>query len=121
MDVFAAEIGLDPAEVRRVNFIRPEEFPYQTPTGASYDTGEYAAALDKVLETAGYAELRAEQQRRREAGEPVELGLGIATYVEITRGDRGGESGRGDIHPGRTVVAWARRAPHRGGARAAPG
>ena len=47
MDRFAAEIGLDPAEVRRVNFIRPEEFPYQTPTGASYDTGEYAAALGR--------------------------------------------------------------------------
>ncbi|MER6797953.1 xanthine dehydrogenase family protein molybdopterin-binding subunit, partial [Amycolatopsis mediterranei] len=94
MDRFAAEIGLDPAEVRRGNFIRPEEFPYQSPTGASYDTGEYAAALDKALDAAGYAELRAEQQRRRAAGDPVELGLGIAAYVEITGGDGGGESGR---------------------------
>ncbi|MGW3966612.1 xanthine dehydrogenase family protein molybdopterin-binding subunit [Amycolatopsis sp. NPDC005003] len=112
MDRFAAEIGLDPAEVRRVNFIRPEEFPYQSPTGASYDTGEYAAALDKVLDAAGYAELRAEQQRRRAAGDPVELGLGIATYVEITGGDGGGESGRVDIHPDGSVVAWTGSSPH---------
>ncbi len=112
MDRFAAEIGLDPAEVRRVNFIRPEEFPYQSPTGASYDTGEYAAALDKALDAAGYAELRAEQRRRREAGDPVELGLGIATYVEITGGDGGGESGRVDIHPDGSVVAWTGSSPH---------
>ena len=112
MDRFAGELGLDPAEVRRVNFIRPEEFPYQTPTGASYDTGEYAAALDKALETAGYAELRAEQKRRREAGDPIELGLGIAAYVEITGGDSGGESGRVDIHPDGSVVAWTGSSPH---------
>jgi carbon-monoxide dehydrogenase large subunit len=112
MDMFAAEAGLDPAEVRRVNFIRPDEFPYQTPTGASYDTGEYAAALDKVLDAAGYAGLRAEQRRRREAGDPVELGLGIASYVEITGGDGGGESGRVDIHPDGSVVAWTGSSPH---------
>ncbi|MGW5740860.1 xanthine dehydrogenase family protein molybdopterin-binding subunit [Amycolatopsis sp. NPDC003861] len=112
MDRFAAEIGLDPAEVRRVNFIRPDEFPYQSPTGASYDTGEYAAALDKALDAAGYAELRAEQRRRREAGDPVELGLGIAAYVEITGGDGGGESGRVDIHPDGSVVAWTGSSPH---------
>ncbi|MEV6879862.1 xanthine dehydrogenase family protein molybdopterin-binding subunit [Amycolatopsis sp. NPDC051128] len=112
MDMFAAEAGLDPAEVRRINFIRPDEFPYQTPTGASYDTGEYAAALDKALDAAGYAGLRAEQRRRREAGDPVELGLGIASYVEITGGDGGGESGRVDIHPDGSVVAWTGSSPH---------
>ncbi|GLY37431.1 carbon-monoxide dehydrogenase large subunit [Amycolatopsis sp. NBRC 101858] len=112
MDRFAGEIGVDPAEVRRVNFIRPEEFPYTTPTGASYDTGEYAAALDKALEAAGYAELRAEQKRRRDAGDPIELGLGIAAYVEITGGDSGGESGRVDVHPDGSVVAWTGSSPH---------
>ncbi|MFJ1759959.1 xanthine dehydrogenase family protein molybdopterin-binding subunit [Amycolatopsis sp. NPDC088138] len=112
MDVFATAIEADPAEVRRVNFIRPEEFPYQTPTGASYDTGEYAAALDKVLETGGYEDLRAEQERRREAGDPIELGLGLAAYVEITGGDAGGESGRVDIHPDGSVVAWTGSSPH---------
>jgi carbon-monoxide dehydrogenase large subunit len=112
MDLFAAEIGMDPAEVRRVNFIPPEEFPYQTPTGASYDSGEYAAALDKVLEVGGYAELRAEQARRRAANDPVALGLGIASYVEITGGDGGGESGRVDIHADGSVVAWTGSSPH---------
>ncbi|MEQ0564140.1 xanthine dehydrogenase family protein molybdopterin-binding subunit [Amycolatopsis sp. NEAU-NG30] len=112
MDCFAAEIGMDPAELRRINFIRPEQFPYQTPTGASYDTGEYAAALDKVLDAAGYAELRAEQRRRREAGDPVELGLGIAAYVEITGSDAAGESGRVDVHPDGSVVAWTGSSPH---------
>ncbi|WIX75754.1 xanthine dehydrogenase family protein molybdopterin-binding subunit [Amycolatopsis carbonis] len=112
MDLFAAEIGMDPAEVRRVNFIRPEEFPYTTPTGGDYDTGEYAAALDKALEAAGYAELRAEQELRRAAGDPVALGLGIAAYVEITGGDANGESGRVDIHEDGSVTAYTGSSPH---------
>jgi len=112
MDLFAAEIGMDPAEVRRVNFIRPEEFPYNSPTGASYDTGEYGKALDKVLEAGGYAELRAEQARRREAGDPVALGLGLAAYVEITGGDNGGESGRLLINPDGSVTAYTGSSPH---------
>ncbi|WP_199434617.1 xanthine dehydrogenase family protein molybdopterin-binding subunit [Qaidamihabitans albus] len=112
MDLFAAEIGMDPAEVRRVNFVRPEEFPYETPTGAVYDTGEYAGALERVLEAGGYQELRAEQARRREGGDPVALGLGIATYVEITGGDAGGESGRVDINPDGSVTAYTGSSPH---------
>ncbi len=66
VDLFAAEIGMDPAEVRRRNLVPPTAFPYTTPSGAIYDTGDYAAALDAVLAGAGYAELRAEQARRRE-------------------------------------------------------
>ncbi|GDY29003.1 xanthine dehydrogenase family protein molybdopterin-binding subunit [Gandjariella thermophila] len=112
MDLFAAEIGMDPAEVRRINFIRPEEFPYTTPSGASYDTGEYAKALDAVLSAGGYAELRAEQARRREAGDVVVLGLGIAAYVEITAGDGMGESGRVDVNPDGTVTAYTGSSPH---------
>ncbi|NIH79833.1 xanthine dehydrogenase family protein molybdopterin-binding subunit [Amycolatopsis viridis] len=112
MDLFAAEIGMDPAQVRRVNFIRPEEFPYTSPTGASYDTGEYAQALDRVLAAGGYAELRAEQARRRETGDPVALGLGIAAYVEITGGDSGGESGRVLINADGSVTAWTGSSPH---------
>ncbi|WP_027935435.1 xanthine dehydrogenase family protein molybdopterin-binding subunit [Amycolatopsis thermoflava] len=112
MDLFATEIGMDPAEVRRVNFIRPEEFPYSSPTGATYDTGEYAKALDKVLEAGGYADLRAEQARRREAGDPVALGLGIAAYVEITGGDSGGESGRLLINLDGSVTAYTGSSPH---------
>jgi aerobic carbon-monoxide dehydrogenase large subunit len=84
VDIFAAEIGMDPAEVRRHNFVAPERFPFTTKTGATYDSGEYARALDLVLEGAGYAELRAEQARRRAAGDAKLLGIGLATYVEIT-------------------------------------
>lgn len=69
MDLVAAELGLDPVEVRRRNFIPPEAFPYKTPTGLTYDSGEYDRALSKALELAGYEQLRAEQQaRRQEAG-----------------------------------------------------
>jgi carbon-monoxide dehydrogenase large subunit len=84
IDMFAAEIGMDPAEVRRKNFIPKDAFPYQTATGATYDSGDYEGALDLVLRSAGYDELRAEQRRRREAGDPVELGIGLGAYVEIS-------------------------------------
>jgi aerobic carbon-monoxide dehydrogenase large subunit len=89
VDWFAAEIGKDPAEVRKLNFIRPEQFPFVTKTGAPYDTGQYEAALDKVLSAAGYEQLRAEQRRRRESGDTRQLGLGLASYVEITAADAG--------------------------------
>ena len=84
MDMLAAELGQDPAELRRRNFIPPEDFPLTTAGGASYDSGEYARALDRALELGGYAELRAEQRRRREAGERRVLGIGLSSYVEIT-------------------------------------
>ena len=82
LDLFAAEAGLDPVEVRRANFI--EDFPHTTATGATYDSGDYEGALDLLLRSAGYDDLRAEQRRRREEGGPIELGIGIAAYVEIS-------------------------------------
>ncbi|HEY7201489.1 MAG TPA: molybdopterin cofactor-binding domain-containing protein, partial [Candidatus Dormibacteraeota bacterium] len=84
MDRLAAELGMDPAELRRRNYIPPEDFPLTTAGGANYDSGEYARALDHALELAGYADLRAEQRRRREAGERRLLGIGLSSYVEIT-------------------------------------
>jgi carbon-monoxide dehydrogenase large subunit len=84
MDLLAAELGQDPADLRRRNYIPPEDFPVTTAAGASYDSGEYAKALDRALELAGYADLRAEQRRRREAGERRVLGIGLCSYVEIT-------------------------------------
>src|SRR5699024_953060 len=84
VDLFAAEIGADPAEVRRRNFIQPEQFPYTTAGGPVYDTGEYEQALDKVLAAVDYDELRAEQRRRRERGDVHQLGVGVSAYVEIT-------------------------------------
>ena len=94
IDDFAAEIGMDPAELRRSNVVAPDKFPFTTRTGATYDSGEYAAGLDRVLAAADYAALRAEQARRRERGDVVQLGLGMSVYVEITAGDMGGETAR---------------------------
>jgi aerobic carbon-monoxide dehydrogenase large subunit len=84
MDLFAVEIGMDPVEVRRRNLLPRFAEPYTTPTGAVYDVGDYEAALDAVLERAGYAELRKEQQRRRDGGDTVQMGIGVSCYVEIT-------------------------------------
>jgi aerobic carbon-monoxide dehydrogenase large subunit len=86
IDLFAAEIDVDPAEVRRKNFIAPDAFPVTTASGATYDCGEYGRALDLALEAAGYDALREEQQRRRERRDPRQLGIGLSTYVEITNG-----------------------------------
>jgi len=94
MDDFAAEIGMDPADVRRINVVAPDKFPFTTLTGATYDSGEYAAGLDRVLAAADYPALRAEQARRRERRDVVQLGIGMSVYVEITAMDMGGETAR---------------------------
>jgi len=82
MNVLAVEMEMDPIELRRKNFIPPEAFPYTTPTGATYDSGEYAKPLDKLLEEIDYPALRAEQEQRRQNGGKL-LGIGLACYVEI--------------------------------------
>ncbi|MDA2957455.1 MAG: xanthine dehydrogenase family protein molybdopterin-binding subunit, partial [Actinomycetota bacterium] len=84
VDMFAREIGLDPAEVRRRNLVAPDRFPYTTAMGTTYDSGDYPGALELALEAADYPALRAEQERRRANDDPVQLGIGIAVYVEIT-------------------------------------
>lgn len=84
VDHAARELGLLPEELRRRNFLAPEDFPHETKFGARYDSGDYATALDAALAAAGVEQVRAEQARRREAGEPLQLGVGIASYVEIT-------------------------------------
>jgi aerobic carbon-monoxide dehydrogenase large subunit len=84
MDQLASRLDIDPAELRRRNFIPPDDFPHQTVAGARYDSGEYERALDKVLVAAGYDDLRAEQARRREDGGVRQLGIGLSTYVELT-------------------------------------
>ena len=84
LDLFASEIGLDPAEVRRRNFIAKEAFPHTTATGATYDSGDYEGALDLLLRSAGYDQLRDEQRRRRAEGGPIEMGIGLSAYVEIS-------------------------------------
>ena len=84
MDMFAAEIGMDAVEVRRQNLIPSDSFPHTTASGATYDIGDYERALDLVLDAAGYDELRAEQASRREQGVPLQLGIGVSTYIEIS-------------------------------------
>ena len=82
VDRFAAEIGMDPADVRRKNFIPPDAFPYDNGLGLlPYDSGNYEAALNKALEIVGYADFRKEQEEARKQGRY--LGLGISSYVEI--------------------------------------
>ncbi len=83
MDELAVELGMDPMELRRKNWITHEEFPFTTVCGLTYDTGNYEAATDKALELIGWDELRAEQRQRRESNDPVQLGLGISTFTEM--------------------------------------
>ncbi|HEY4815514.1 MAG TPA: aerobic carbon-monoxide dehydrogenase large subunit [Chthoniobacterales bacterium] len=81
MDVLAQELKLDPAELRRRNFIPPEKFPYLCPLGWNYDSGNYQGALDLALEKIGYTQLRAEQAEKRKRGEL--MGIGISSFTEI--------------------------------------
>ncbi len=97
VDRFAAEIGMDPAEVRRRNLVPAGAFPHTTATGATYDSGDYQALLDSVLSAGGYAELRAEQARRRAAGDRLLLGVGLGMFVEVADPLGSGEYGAVEI------------------------
>jgi len=113
IDLFAGEIGMDPAEVRRINLVPADKFPFTSPCGATYDTGDYVGALDKVLAGAGYAELRAEQARRRQRGDVRQLGIGLASYVEITAADAdGGETARLVVHDDGTATVYTGSSAH---------
>lgn len=83
MDELAAELGMEPMELRKKNWIKHEEFPYTTIAGLTYDTGNYELATARALELFDYDGLRAEQQRRRESGDKVQLGIGISTFTEM--------------------------------------
>ena len=116
MDLFAAEIGLDPAEVRRRNLLAPFSEPHPNGFGALYDSGDFPAALEKALEAAGYDELRKEQAERRARGDVVQLGIGLASYVEVTGG--GEESGPPnenatiEVHPDGSATILTGASPH---------
>lgn len=81
MNTLALRLNLDPAEIRRRNFIRPEQFPYQSPLGWTYDSGNYRATLDEALNLLSYEQMRKQQAERRARGELV--GIGISTFTEI--------------------------------------
>lgn len=110
MDVLADELGIDPAEIRRRNYIRPDQFPFTTATHLTYDSGDYARALDTALEIVGYAELREEQARWRKAGGKL-LGIGIASYVEIC-GFGPWETGSVTIEPDGSVTVRSGTMPN---------
>ena len=122
LDLFAAEIGMDPVEVRRKNLIPPFEDGHAVATGVSYDSGNYEAALDRALEMAGYQQLRREQEQARREGRY--LGIGLATYVEIsgaapsavagTLGARAGlwESALVRVHPTGKVEVFTGSSSH---------
>jgi len=83
MDIIAAELGLSPEQVRRKNFIPPSAFPYATPTGQNYDSGEYDKALTEALKLADVDRWRKDQAERMRRGDPKRLGIGMACYVEM--------------------------------------
>jgi carbon-monoxide dehydrogenase large subunit len=114
MDLFAAEIGMDPVDVRRKNLIAKDAFPFTTPVGTVYDTGDYEKSLDLVLEHADYAGLRAEQARRRAAGDTKQLGIGVSVYVEITAGPAPGstEWGKVVVHADGTATIYSGSLSH---------
>ena len=83
MTDLAYELGIEPMELRRKNWIKHEEFPYTTISGLTYDSGNYEAATARAMELFRYDELRSEQQKRRESNDPVQLGIGISTFTEM--------------------------------------
>ena len=117
MDLFATEIGVDPADVRRKNLLAPFTEPHRTAFGALYDSGDYVAALDKALAAAGYADLRKEQAERRASGDVRQLGIGVASYVEITGMGDGEDSppeenATVEVHPDGTATILTGTSPH---------
>ena len=117
VDILADEIGMDPAEIRLKNFVREDEFPFNTGTGVSYDSGNYALPLNNAMEIVGYKSLREEQRISR--GEGRLMGIGISTYGEIcgmgpsTAMPAGGwESGTVRIEPSGKVTVLTGISPH---------
>ncbi len=113
IDVAADKIGMDAAEIRRINYIPAFNTPMVTNTGAGYDSGEYEKTLDAALAASGYAELRAEQAQRRASNDPIQMGIGVATYVEVTAPvGLHIEYGAVEVHEDGTATAFAGTSVH---------
>ncbi len=98
VDQAARELGIDPIELRERNFLGDDVFPFTTHTGNVYDSGRYRLPLRTAAEAIGYDQLRAEQRTRRERGDTLQLGIGVAAYVEITAGGAAPEWGKLEVH-----------------------
>lgn len=98
LDIAATELDIDPAEIRRRNFVSPQEFPFTTQVGTTYDSGDYDLPLTEALRLADYEALRTEQAARIERGERRLLGIGLSCYVEITAGGGAKEYGAVEVH-----------------------
>ncbi len=124
LDRAADETGLDAAEIRRRNFVPPDAFPFQTQVALAYDSGNYAPALDRALEMAGYDDLLAEQSRRRADGDGPLLGVGLSSYIEAcgiapsqvvgSLGAQAGlwESAKIRVHPTGSVTVYTGSSAH---------
>jgi carbon-monoxide dehydrogenase large subunit len=110
VDLLAARLKLDPAELRQRNLIPARAFPYTTATRARYDSGDYQGALDLALAAAGYDRLRDEQAGRRQRGDVHQLGVGLSAYVEVT--GFGSEYGQVEVSPDGRVIARTGVSPH---------
>jgi carbon-monoxide dehydrogenase large subunit len=108
MDLAARDLGLDPLDIRRRNFIRPNQFPWKTPTGATYDSGDYERTLDDALRQAGYADLLRRREDARARGDL--FGIGFSTFVEPSAG--GFETGRVRVESDGRVVAATGSSSH---------
>ncbi len=120
MDMFALEIGMDPADVRRRNLIPKFMEPYTTAIGQTYDVGDFEAALDKVLEAADYSGLRSDQKTRRDSKDSKQIGIGVSVYVEITGGlPPFGEDAKIEVLEDGRAIVYTGTSPHGQGHRTA--
>ncbi|KJF17709.1 xanthine dehydrogenase family protein molybdopterin-binding subunit [Acidithrix ferrooxidans] len=112
IDLLSNELGMDPAELRLKNFIRPDQFPYQSAAGSNYDVGDYSLALEVLLERSDYKGLRELQARRVADKDPILLGLGLSTYVEVTNPFPSGEFARVEILKDAKAIVYTGTSPH---------
>jgi carbon-monoxide dehydrogenase large subunit len=112
VDLLAVELGMDPVQIRRKNLIPKDAFPYTTASGATYDVGDYEAALDDVLRLAGYDGLRQDQAERRRRDGAKQLGIGLSAYVEVTAYGLGSEFGSVEVRRDGSVRVLTGTSPH---------
>jgi aerobic carbon-monoxide dehydrogenase large subunit len=124
MESLARAVGVGPDEIRRRNYIQPDQFPYSSAPGLVFDSGDYEPSLDRALALIGYDDLRAEQAARRDRGDTKQLGIGMSTYVEmcglapsrvlasLSYGAGGWESGTVRVLPTGTVQVVSGATPH---------